>query len=360
MPSTDEATHQGRGDVHGGPVRNEWVPLESPTEWRASLEGLRHGFWHTWESCNALYLTSRAPTYLYRVSTPGCRAVCPLSERTWDRHTDVVTPYGFSGFVGRGSLADASRHLGESARRRGYVCGYIVANPALHDLLDCPSEDVSRHVYIIDLWQTEPELFSRLSQNRKREVRAFESGTARVVRDRPSLKRFVLSRYHAFMREKGATSVYDFTKETLDYLLELDSVLILGAGTPAIEAVSIFGYTPFSAEYLFNLSVGERRRWSAALIWAAIKELKARGVPSLNLGGGVREADGVAAFKERFGARRVPLVTAKQIYRPDVFAELCQRVGVDPSARTGYFPPYRDPKFHTSGPDKIPGTSDRS
>jgi hypothetical protein len=62
----------------------------------------------------------------------------------------------------------------------------------------------------------------------------------------------------------------------------------------------------------------------------------------LNLGGGVKENDGVAEFKRRFGADEVPLRNVKQVYRRDIYEELCAEAGVDPHA-SAYFPAYRDP-----------------
>jgi len=343
----------GKADSSAGSVRHECVPLEAPQDWRSRLEGLRHGFAHTWESCFAMYLTSRAPTYLYCLSSPMGRAVCPLSERSSGGHTDIVTPYGFSGFTAAGTSFDPTTYLAEFAGTRGYVCAYLVTNPALQIDLDDTGKEAYRHIYVIDLRQSESELFSRLSNNRKRAVRALERGGVEVEWDRARPRQFVLAEYHPFMRGKHANPVYDFTIETLDYLLDLDRVLVIGAGSPKIEAVTIFGYTPFSADYLFNISVGDGRRWSVALIWAGMKRLKALGIPTLNLGGGVREGDGVASFKERFGARRVPLVAVKQIYQPTVFAELCRRAGADPLDPTAYFPPYRDPRLQLAGLDGV-------
>jgi hypothetical protein len=76
------------------------------------------------------------------------------------------------------------------------------------------------------------------------------------------------------------------------------------------------------------------------LIWAAVRELKRLGVPTLNLGGGVSEGDSLAEFKRRFGAKQVPLRHVKQVYRPGRYRQLSQRVGADPAAQ-GYFPAYR-------------------
>ena len=110
-----------------------------------------------------------------------------------------------------------------------------------------------------------------------------------------------------------------------------------------VQAVCVFGYTPYVAEYLFGVSAPEGRRHSAALLWHGAMRLRSLGIPRLNLGGGIHRGDGVADFKRRFGAARRALGSLRQVYDPERFEELCRRAGVDPSDRAGYFPPYRGP-----------------
>jgi hypothetical protein len=72
-----------------------------------------------------------------------------------------------------------------------------------------------------------------------------------------------------------------------------------------------------------------------------VNYFKSIGIPTLNLGGGVRADDKLAAFKERFGGKKLTLNCLKQIYDPGAYTALCARVGTDPADRAGYFPAYR-------------------
>ena len=135
--------------------------------------------------------------------------------------------------------------------------------------------------------------------------------------------------------------MYDLSEDSLRRLCESPMTLLVEAVRDgAIRSASLFAYTPYAGEYVFNASMPGEEAYSAPLIWAAVRELKAKGVPSLNLGGGIREGDGVEQFKERFGADRVPLMVVKGVFRPDVYRALCERAGVDPEM-AGYSPAYR-------------------
>jgi hypothetical protein len=113
-----------------------------------------------------------------------------------------------------------------------------------------------------------------------------------------------------------------------------------------VEAVVVFGYTAWVADYLFGVALPHGRQHSARLLWSGVERLHALGVPLLNLGGGARPNDGIAEFKRRFGARELPLMSLQQVYRPEVFRALCLAAGVEPDG--GYFPPYHAPARATS------------
>jgi hypothetical protein len=124
----------------------------------------------------------------------------------------------------------------------------------------------------------------------------------------------------------------------------LDNVVVVGAGTvDKIEAVYIFGRTPYAGDCLFNVAVPEGRHYATLLLWWGVNYLKSKDVPVLNLGGGVREGDSIAQSKEFFGSIKRPFRALKQVYNQEIYERLCLSRGADPTYRTGYFPPYQSP-----------------
>src|SRR4029450_10723201 len=109
----------------------ELIPLEEPERWNVALQGIPHGFGHTWDSCHAFSLTTHLPTYLYLAECPEGRVVCPLIERRFLGEADVATPFGFSGFAGRGHCARFGEQWRAFASRQGWICAYVGQNPIL-------------------------------------------------------------------------------------------------------------------------------------------------------------------------------------------------------------------------------------
>ncbi|MFL5493746.1 MAG: hypothetical protein ACJ8DC_05095 [Gemmatimonadales bacterium] len=322
------------------------IGVESREAWTEALLGIPHAIAHTWGHCYAMHLSSGLPTYLYQFESGGVRVACPLAERRFQGHTDVVTPYGFGGFAGTGDCPSFPAHWAEFVAKQEYVCGYIGLNPLLvnHTYFDRGCAQADNSVFTLDLREPQEQLFAKLHANRKRQLREPLPPGTRIVWDAPRLSAFFFDRYPEFVNRVGAAPIYRFSPATLSFLCSLDGVFLVGAEVgDRLEAVAVFGHTGFVADYLFGVALPEGRPHAARLLWCGIERLRSLGVPLLNLGGGARPNDGIAEFKRRFGATEVPLLSLRQVYLPETFERLCQAAGAEPGT-TGYFPPYHAPR----------------
>ena len=322
-----------------------WIPLDSGDEWRAALRGVPHAFGHTWENCHSMALTTGYETYLYRYDADGHTVVCPVAERPFRGHVDILTPYGFSGFAGTAAQPEFGEEWRQETRQRGYVCGYIGLNPLLCTPEWGHSTELHTHnqIYALDLQLDTDELHANLSSARRRQLRKWPADVE-LVFERDRLKRFVAEHYRAFFQRKKAGAAYQFRRQTIEDLADHHNVMLLGVeGSDGLEEVMMLAFTPHAAEYVMSISNDDARRHAAHLIWEGVSQLKKRRVPWFNLGGGVHPGDGVARFKEHFGGRVFPLQSLKQVYDPESFRALCERAGADPQDLSGYFPPYHAP-----------------
>ena len=322
----------------------ELIGLEDRGAWESALQEVPHTFAHRWDHCHAIADSSGYTTYLYSFSSAGVRIVCPVSERPIGRYLDIVTPYGLSGFVGRGDCPSFASHWRAFAERAGYVCGYLILNPVItNETYFGRAAQEHRMLFLLDLQLEEEELFARLSAGRQQQIRRADEDQGALVDDRERLTDFFVRTYPDFMARRGAAGVYSLNERTLRELCESPASLLIGAERVGeVRAAALFGFTEHAADYVYNVSLPGEESYSAILVWTAVRRLKAQGIPTLNLGGGVVENDGIAAFKRRFGAYQVPLRNLTQVYRQDLYEELCKQAGVDPDS-AAYFPAYRGP-----------------
>jgi hypothetical protein len=325
-------------------ARWKMIPLEAEVEWRNALEGIPHGFGHTWECNCAMSLTGNLRVSLYSFESGDIRVVCPLGERQFKGYTDIVKPYGFNGFVGNGPCEEFPAEWRRFANERGYVCGYLGIHPFLTDGTYYRHEEACTYnnVLVLDLTLSEEELVRRMSRNRRQQIRQFQRERSAILDDRESLREFFVGNYAAFMTSRGAGSSYSFSGETLSYLASLDNVFLIGKSGPGgIEAAAVFAFTPNGGDCLFIVSIDGGRVHSSELVWQGMRRLKALGVPLLNLGGGHAPSDGRVTFKSRFGPESFALKCLKQVYDGDRYCELCRQAGVAPDT-AGFFPAYRN------------------
>lgn len=324
--------------------RERCIDINNQQDWREALQGIRHSFFHTWENCYAMYLSTGFKTYLYYCEGDNFKVVCPISERIFENYIDIVTPYGFSGFTGDGNFDQFPKFWNNFVEQKNYICGYIGLNPIFDSEFSFNLNEYRQYnnIYIIDLTLSYEQLFTNLSNNRKRQVKNWQENIFKY--NKKELIYFFIENYYDFMMRKNSAGVYNFSQETLRFLLGLDNVFMVGAGKPdKVEAVSVFAYSSYVGDFLFNVSVPDGQHHSVPLLWYAVNYLKSLQIPLFNLGGGVRENDSLAEFKERFGANKLPLRCLKQVYQPEIYEKLCAGVNANPKDMTGYFPAYRKP-----------------
>lgn len=321
----------------------ELIPLQAQDTWGEALRGIPHSFHHTWDYAHAMHRTTGYPTFLYCVRDATARIACPLVEREFAGYVDVATPSGLSGFVGTGSWSQFASHWQDFVHTREYVSGYV----GLHPLFVPPElgEDARQHnsIYVLDLDLGRERLLRRMDQNRRRQLRGWDERASRFVLDQDAISEFLVASYEPFMRRVQARAPH-LAAETLDLLCRCESCIAVGTpSSPGLDAVAVFAATPYAGDFVLNVATQDGRRRATDLLWYGVRALIDRKVPVLNLGGGAREDDEIARAKQRWRPRRLPLLSLRQVYRPDAYAELCRLGGVNAAAAGDYFPAYRSP-----------------
>lgn len=318
------------------------ISLEDRAGWSRALEGVPHVFGHTWGGCHALSLDERGAPQLFVAEEGERKVACPLIEREIDDRLDIATPYGFSGLTGTGPWPGFARHWQDFAAARGYVAGYLAVNALFGDesYADPETVTIANETYVLDLREGVEAVWTGLSTNRRRQLRAWRAEDYEI--DSPGLAEFFVEQYPETMERKEAAARHRFPAATLAALCELPETFLVGArGDGGLESVSLFGHTPHAGDFIFNAALPGCAHHSVPLIWSAVQLLVERGVPWLNLGGGMSPGDSLADFKARFGATPLPMRAVKAVYDPPAYEELCRRHGGDPEDRDGYFPAYR-------------------
>jgi hypothetical protein len=323
-------------------MQEQVISIDQPQLWRKSLDGVPHSYWHTWECCSAVALTSGRPTYLYCLETAADRVVMPFSERQWDDAVDIFTPAGFSGFAGNGQIAGAQQRWQSFAQSSGFVCGYIAQHPLFSGAVELCDAVCANDVFYFDLTRGRDALLQRMRPNRRNAIWRWEAAGRPYVRERGALSAFLVQQHALFMRQAGASSGSFYSEETLAAMCADPASELVGAADPeGICAVCMFTSTPWGAEAVFNVAVRGGRDFAVPLIWWGVEHYLQRGLPVLHLGGGIRRGDELAKAKLRYGPDAAAFNSLKQIYDRETYRRLCRLAACDPDDTAGYFPAYR-------------------
>ena len=328
-------------------VLERLISLDQPDVWRTALEGVPHGFGHTWENCRAMQFTTGLATFLYVHQQNDTRIVCALSERCFEGSKDVVTPSGISGFASNGTIPEFPKQWRAFARRQGYVCGYIALNPLFENAAHYGRLHELNTLYHLDLSLGATELLRRADRSRRRLVHDWQRSGNVYITDRVALTAFLVAHHRNFMRRAGATAGNFFNEGTLRSISAAPEVDMVGAGTNGvIEAVYVFARTPWVGDCLFNVSTPAGKVFTTALLWWGVERYSQLGVPYLNLGAGARPNDNITRTKLMFRPERRTLHCLKEVYRRQDYERQCRLVLADPDDNEGFFPPFWAPAHH--------------
>lgn len=315
--------------------------------WERELSDMNYLPAHTWAYCSAMSGASGMETALYVEATAERKVICPFSVRSKEEgYRDLVSPYGFGGLLSTDMEDGSPAALGgwkEFWRANGAVTAYIMQHP-LSRLASTQGEggEITEmlRLFQIDLTRPIEELWQAMHSAHRYQVRRDEaSGTVDIVCNTEELKQALCALYPQTLDRLQVSKVYYFGQAALELLADMQGALIVGARErDSVQAVSLFLSTPHGADYFLNAATEDGRKYSRSLLWTAIRELKNRSVPSLNLGGGVHPGDSLEAFKRRFGGSPVSGQVFRQVFDPGKYAYLMRYCeDADPQ---GYFPPY--------------------
>lgn len=332
-------------------ITHRLIDISQPELWHDALNGLAHPPSHRLDYCSAISQSSNMQTMLYVAQSGAKKVVCPLSIRSRDGiRSELVSPYGFGGMVsncGPGEIGEFIDGWNKFGFENGYVTAYVMQHPVFPLQTAQWPEAAQRPslIYVMDLSQGIDALWKALSKNYRYEIRRFESSRALIVEnDRPALVNALIELYPQTLARVGATTVYNFSAQTLRQLAHSNGAVLIGAcKNGKIEAVVLFLATRWAADYFINAATLEGRSYSKLLVWLGIKALCRQKVAHLNLGGGVRSGDSLETFKRRFGAQPESIQVLRQVFNRKEYNDLCRRHGVAADAEDGFFPPYWKP-----------------
>jgi hypothetical protein len=314
---------------------------------------------HSWNYCAALAQSSQLECYLYVGRLREHKVICPVSVRAKeDGYREIVSPYGFSGVLMTSPLVNQQELAEEWEqywKEQEMVTAYIMQHPLcrLHAEAWKSTLHEGPTLFTLDLKLPLEKLWQNMKNTHRYEIRKLQQKPGvHVVSDKQVLRHALFELYPRTLERVGASEVYNFSRTTLEMLIDMPDALLLGAVCDdTIQAVSLFLTANGAADYFLNASAEEGKKYSRLLLGVAMSELQKRKIPCLNLGGGVRQGDPLESFKRRFGGVPVRGQVIKQIFDRNRYDYLMKYATTREEQR--YFPPYwrgmAKPGTHESG-----------
>lgn len=317
------------------------IDISESEKWNRALKNVPHAFAHTADHCRSVQIDSGYRTFLFLFEKDGVKICCPLVERDFNGSIDIAKPFGISGFTGNGTHPDFYNTWLEFISNKGYLTCYSGIHPRFGKIEWFPKKSVYPHqsIQLLDIEPDVETILANMSKKRRQQFNNWNKTLDNLTVNRNDIVTFFLDHYHAFLDRKEAASYYYFSNKAMKAFINTEKTIAVGAIVNGeLVSATLFGYTKYLADAIFNLSLPGKNYYSAELIWYAVLELKKRGVPLLNMGGGGR---GISDFKRRFGAYQLELFSLKEVYDDSEYMRLTDQSLESGQRHNGFFPAYR-------------------
>jgi hypothetical protein len=270
---------------------------------------------------------------------------------------DIVTPYGYGGPISNVTEQSQRKPLFERfgavfsdyCQTHRIVTEFVRFHPLLQNSEDYTALErtFSRETALIDLTQSEDEIFRNYSKKTRNRIRKAEKEGLKVCRAGPEGMGKFIELYDLTMRKNQASSYYFFSdrfiQNTKDYLADHVELLEVKLGNSVLCSTFIMIYNRFAH---YHLTGSDQQFLGLSpynlLIHHAAISAKAKGVEYLHLGGGYNGNDELYRFKKGFSPHTCgQYYVGKKIHCPELYSYLIEQH--HPAATSDYFPAYRHP-----------------
>lgn len=270
------------------------------------------------------------------------------------RFFDVVTPYGYGGWLVEGADLDVLKSEYEVfGLKENIISEFVRFNPLLENWKGL--EDIYEMIHLGDTvfmdTSSEEVIWQNLSSKNRNVIRKAQKSGLKVYwgRDVEIIRPF-MEIYNATMDKDSASDYYYFNMPFYESVLEdlKQNAMWFYAKTTEGEIAAIAIFMFCNGKMHYHLSASRRECQNLAptnlVLYEAAMWAANHGYVRLHMGGGVGSAhDSLYKFKKAFN--RQPdseFYIGKKVFNAQIYWELCeQRMKMEETAHSGYFPAYR-------------------
>jgi len=282
----------------------------------------------------------------------------PIFNDISDDLTDIISPYGYSGYLRNISAVNMSNFINafhNYCLQNNIVSEFIRFHPILNNFSYC-SDNINirewNQTVVVDLSLSMDDIWQNISPSCRNKIKKAQKNHVEIIHDRnfDHLDDFC-NLYTDTMKRLQAEEYYFFSKSWFKELIKLlphNSALFHGVYNSSIIMSGIYIFDRDFIHYFLSGSIYETRHMGAnnLLLYEVSIWAKPRGFKYLHLGGGYQQDDSLYRFKASFSRLKTPFYIGNVIHDHDCYHYLARRRESAASKESKYsqfFPAYRTP-----------------
>lgn len=279
---------------------------------------------------------------------------CFQGEIEPKEYFDIVTPYGYGGFLIEGEEIEKVCEAYEKfCQKSGIVAEFVRFHPLLRNWngLECLYEEQYRGKTVHMDLESHEIIWNNITSKNRNKIRKAQKAGMEVYwgRDSEIIEQF-MEIYNKTMERDNASAYYFFGREFYESILDdlkYNSLWFYTKLDDVIASISIFLFANGNMHYHLSASRKELQNLAPTnlLLYEAAHWGSRNGFKRLHMGGGVgAQEDSLYKFKKAFNRYEDnDFYTGKRIYNDEMYDKLVKLRSSqgDKDIDTNYFPLYR-------------------
>jgi hypothetical protein len=315
------------------------IDLDDKKIWNKALENEEHLIGHSWDYSKFLSINDKnLKPHLLIFDEINIKNFCAVNIGSYKDFRYMHSLNGYTGYS-QFFLKDDILKIKKVLKNKNFITYYFVTNQIFLNKNIIKNNlnnyyDNKNNLYLLTLEKSLDEIYSSFNSNLKRKIKLSSKLNVKASQKFDINEFFDL--YHKNLERLNLKNKPIYNLNSLKFLLNncKKKLIYCAYINDKLCCSVVILYNQNYSEYLTSLSLKDHNHLTGFLLFESIKFLKSMNIKYFNLGGGVKNVNGIENFKKSFGFETIDQYQTKLILDEDSYLKETKNLSSE------YFPKF--------------------
>lgn len=318
-------------------MKIDFIELEETQSWKVLSNNKSSLPCHSHDYAKFCILNTRERPFLMKIKFSKFELFCPINIKMYKGYKIIKGLPGYTGFNYNLSFSNINQ-INKLLIENKILTFYFNSSPYTisKDIKASNFVSFKNNCYILDLKNNISKLKKDVNRNIKKNLIKTEESKIEI-KEYKKLDFDIFRNLYLKTCARLNLDINSFYKiSALEFLLNnyKNKIILVAKYKKKIISISVFIYQGLYSDYLLNFSDDDFNFCSSSLIIKSTELLRKKSIKYINLGGGIKDNDGLEKFKKSFNGVQKKIYSFKMISDKKIYNKFSHNLIDD------YFPPF--------------------